>query len=632
MFCYGKGNKIDFTKLNGTVGVVAPNHSGKSALMDAISYSIYDMCSRTNKALDVMNKKKTTFRSKLNLEINGNDYWIERDAKYHKRNHNDGTISHMCPVKVRFYMVDDSGEEVDLSGAARFNSQYGGGTNEEIRKVLGTFDDFILTSLSLQTNGMNFIDKKQSERKKVLSTFMDIDIFEQLETIAKSDSNDERVSLKRFQKKDSYRELGLTENKIIDLEEKEDNLNKQDQALMKQITDLEGNKLELVRGLYKIDDPYDIDELHKQLEEFLTEQKQLEKQVELDKEYSETLRPMYNEYHEKLAEIDEEKIQEDYDNYKELKSSLRDTESNIKILESTIKSLKSHLKDLGKFKYDEYCEYCLKNGEEQIQEQEHHQNKLQELESQHQAAMGMHTIHKHNFGKVEDAEENKEEFARFQDELTQVSHDAVKIGGKIAQMEARLEHLETEISNNEERIELYYKSEEKIESNHKLNKQISDITQQLSKLQMDNIEVDTKYKQVLSYLSVAKNQKQNIEKDIQELIDIEQKILDYDLYLLALSKDGIPYELIARAIPSIQREINHVLDNMMSGFHIELEMEDKNIDAFICYGEDRWNLELSSGMERFVSSLAIRIGLINVSTLPRPNFIIVDEGFGTLGS
>ena len=136
----------------------------------------------------------------------------------------------------------------------------------------------------------------------------------------------------------------------------------------------------------------------------------------------------------------------------------------------------------------------------------------------------------------------------------------------------------------------------------------------------------------LSTLSVAKNQKENIEKDIQELIDIEQKILDYDLYLLALSKDGIPYELIARAIPAIQREVNHVLENMMAGFHLELEMKDKMIDAFICYGEDKWNLELSSGMERFVSSLAIRIGLINVSTLPRPNFIIVDEGFGSLDS
>ena len=246
--------------------------------------------------------------------------------------------------------------------------------------------------------------------------------------------------------------------------------------------------------------------------------------------------------------------------------------------------------------------------------------------------MGMYTMYKHNFSKVEGAEDSKEEYERFQDELNMVQHDAVKIGGKIAQMEARLEHLKTEIENSEHKISLYYQLEEKIEKNNKLNERIGNISDKLAILNMDNLEIDKKYKKVLSTLSVAKNQKENIERDIQELIDIEQKILDYDLYLLALSKDGIPYELIARAIPAIQREINHVLENMMSGFHIELEMKDKNIDAFICYGEDKWNLELSSGMERFVSSLAIRIGLINVSTLPRPNFIIVDEGFGALDS
>ena len=61
--------------------------------------------------------------------------------------------------------------------------------------------------------------------------------------------------------------------------------------------------------------------------------------------------------------------------------------------------------------------------------------------------------------------------------------------------------------------------------------------------------------QCLARVSV-KNQKQQIEDDIQNLVDIEQKILDYDLYLLALSKDGVPYELISKAIPSIEREIN----------------------------------------------------------------------------
>jgi len=35
-------------------------------------------------------------------------------------------------------------------------------------------------------------------------------------------------------------------------------------------------------------------------------------------------------------------------------------------------------------------------------------------------------------------------------------------------------------------------------------------------------------------------------------------------------------------------------------------------------------------MEKFIASLAIRIALINVSALPRPNFIAIDEGWGSI--
>jgi DNA repair exonuclease SbcCD ATPase subunit len=127
-----------------------------------------------------------------------------------------------------------------------------------------------------------------------------------------------------------------------------------------------------------------------------------------------------------------------------------------------------------------------------------------------------------------------------------------------------------------------------------------------------------------------KSEKHTIERDIKKLVETEQMILDYDLYLMALSKDGVPYELISKTIPAIENEVNQVLDNMMVGFNLKLTMDGKNIETMICYENNCWNLELSSGMEKFVSSLAIRIGLINISTLPRPNFLVIDEGFGSL--
>ena len=62
-------------------------------------------------------------------------------------------------------------------------------------------------------------------------------------------------------------------------------------------------------------------------------------------------------------------------------------------------------------------------------------------------------------------------------------------------------------------------------------------------------------------------------------------------------------------------------------------MNGKDIDTHIVYDDDRvWSLELSSGMERFISSLAIRIGLMNVSNLPQGNFLAIDEGWGTMDS
>ena len=54
---------------------------------------------------------------------------------------------------------------------------------------------------------------------------------------------------------------------------------------------------------------------------------------------------------------------------------------------------------------------------------------------------------------------------------------------------------------------------------------------------------------------------------------------------------------------------------------------------YIVYDDDRvWPLELSSGMEKFLSSLSMRVGLMSVSNLPMCNFLAIDEGWGTMDS
>ncbi len=70
----------------------------------------------------------------------------------------------------------------------------------------------------------------------------------------------------------------------------------------------------------------------------------------------------------------------------------------------------------------------------------------------------------------------------------------------------------------------------------------------------------------------------------------------------------------------------------MVDFTVNLETDGKNINAFIVYDGNKWPLELASGMERFISSLAIRVALIKITNLPKPNFIAIDEGLGVLDS
>jgi exonuclease SbcC len=66
-------------------------------------------------------------------------------------------------------------------------------------------------------------------------------------------------------------------------------------------------------------------------------------------------------------------------------------------------------------------------------------------------------------------------------------------------------------------------------------------------------------------------------------------------------------------------------------FTIEIDSDDKNIIPYVNYEtKGRWPIEMTSGFERFVSSVAIRVALSNVTNLPRTTFLILDEGFGTL--
>jgi DNA repair exonuclease SbcCD ATPase subunit len=101
------------------------------------------------------------------------------------------------------------------------------------------------------------------------------------------------------------------------------------------------------------------------------------------------------------------------------------------------------------------------------------------------------------------------------------------------------------------------------------------------------------------------------------------------VYCQAVSRDGIPFGVITATVPEIQNEVNNIL-SQVTDFTSIFETDGKNVVPYIVYNDKKWLMSLTSGFEKFALSLAIRIALINISNLPRPNFLIIDEGFGVL--
>tara|TARA_R110000782_G_scaffold78703_1_gene156776 strand:- start:227 stop:3421 length:3195 start_codon:yes stop_codon:yes gene_type:complete len=625
MFSYGKKNKIDFTKLNGVVGVVAPNHSGKSALIDIIAYTIFDTCSRTFKAIEVLNNKSKNFEVKLSLEVNGVDYIIHRTGKLKVRtSRKTGEVRKLCPVSVKFYVIEND-EMVDLSGAARSNSQYGSGTNEEIKTILGTFDDFILTSLSLQNNGQNFIDKKQAERKKILSQFMGIDLFDKLYEIAREDISSEKAYLKRIKEKNVFQQMGRIEQTLVDLNKNQNEIADKIKPIELNIGNFTSEIDDLKSKLKDIDDikELDFDKLISDTNRDLDKQKSI---LASENKYKDELRELYNQVHSKSKEINEDKLNKEYQEYLEQKSNLSDIGKEIERAEMAIDLLEKKIVELNKYHYNKDCDDCLRNGDHQIKDKELAVKDLGDASVSYQLL-----IEQQNSIVLDDTiEKSKQKYDGMVDDIKQITSDAYKTQAKVKEIELLIEQTQSVLKKITEDQSIFLDNEIAITHNYNLSQQIGKLENQI-KITTEILDDDKKnLKKIESNILIEETNQKNLGEEIKDLVEAEQKVSDYEIYLRLVNRDGIPQLIINDALPIIENEVNTVLDHMMAGFQLGITSEDKNINLYIKYDDQEWPLSLSSGMEKFVSSLALRVGLINVSNLPCPNFLVIDEGFGTL--
>ena len=612
MFSYGENNEINFQSMNGTIGIFAPNHAGKSAILDALAYCLFDKCSRTKSASEVMNTSKSNFKCNFNFEIEGIDYFIERRAKRSHTGH--------VRVDVDFWMIDEAGEKVSLNGEQRVY------TNRNIRGYLGYYEDFVLTALSLQNNNTGFIDKSQVEKKDLLAQFLDITVFEELYRAANEEIKEVEILLKQFKDLDFSTQLIDSEEKLEEYKSHYSEIEKIQDSLDKKRKRLNDKILEQSSNLIKLDDIENIKDLKISKKEVLQEISSVEARLEkYDKYFSENT-PRLRELTRLEKKYDSEDILDRLNKLTVARNEKSKVKSDLDKIKIIIKNKLDKLKAIGQF--DPNCDFCKNTPfvqsafkiEKELEDDKISVNRLLDRQSKLDSLVSI----------LESVETENTELKKLQDEHIKLSSYQSEIKLKRVQRRSELREKNRNLSSIEKEIKKYYQNEENIRSNTKTQKKIDLLKTQLDEVLSEQSKNSKNLQESFSNISVVTKTIESINGSIEQAHDLEEKYKAYEYYLNAIQRNGVPYELVSNILPYIQEEVNTILSQIVD-FSIEFDVDGKNINSQISYGDNKkWPLELTSGMEKFISSLAIRVGLINVSNLPRPNFLAIDEGFGNL--
>lgn len=614
MFSYGESNYIDFTKLRGTIGLFAPNASGKSSIMDALAFCVFDKFSKGFKASHVLNTQKMSFKCKFNFEVNGVDYFIEREGKADKK----GTVK----VDVKFYKIEN-GTEVPLNGEARRS------TNDIIRDYVGTYDDFILTVLSIQNSKAgSFIDLGQTERKDLLCQFMGLTIFDQLYTIANDRFKETNTLLKNISKDQLIETLQDVSGSIDSNNKLIEQYNIDIKTIDQKREESNNQLLELSNNVVKTTSfDFDITELEKDKANLTEKISKFEVDINEKKLKFSNVENDLSSLTSSLKSCDN--IESDYEQYKLVKEEESKKSSEIEKLKVIVKNKIDKLKKLEDHKYDPNCTYCVNNvfvkdaikTKEEIELDKNKGKTLVEEYNNIKAKID-------SYGDIEVRYKNCQSL---NNDKIRLEKSKEVLSTAILRDENFKIKLQNDLKETTQKIDTFYKNKDIIENNIKLISQIDEVKNLVKNYESQIKTLNNKLFNTSGEKGRLELQYKNTTDQLNKVKELEDSYEAYKLYTNIISRDGIPYEIITKTLPEIEKEVNNILHQLVE-FSVSMQTDGKNISTNIVYDDRQWPLEMASGMEKFVSGLAIRVALINISNLPRPNIICIDEGFGCADS
>lgn len=595
---YGENQKLDFDKLSGIVVVESdpPNFGGKTVLtVDLLMFLFFNETTKTTKAEEIFNRysNKDKVHVKGEITIDGEDYVIVRNIERKISKKNEWNVK----TELDFFKKLSDGTLLNFTGEQRRE------TESFIKNSIGTKEDFLTTILTTGSNLEDLLEAKPTSRGQVLSRFMGLEFLKRKEEVAKEiygDFSKQKIS-NIYSSEQLKNEIETHQESILELNVK---IKNNEQSLFN-VNDA------ITKGKSYRDDM--LKKKHTNINHELSllkpDKTRVEiQEIEIDK----------NSFLLKISEI---KVVEPSDFYYENKHDEVKEQYN-EVYKETIK-LDTEIESITKLKSEVEggikCSHC---GIE-LMNASITNAKITELDGlivqKNTKTTLMHVLS----SKEQSFVQLKKEFDEYE------KNKLIK-----EKYELSIESCDLKIESLNDKIKRWEEIQDKIQENQKIDSLLIK-----ADIRLDDLEIQrrTISNSITTSESSIKSLEEKIDLNknkIETIKEEEKKDKIYKIYLEIYGKNGISKMIMKTMMPLINSELQRLMEDSCY-FKLEVRINDKNEVEFIMTDNETGIEKLmtsGSGFEKTISSLALRSVLTKISSLPKPNLVVLDEVFGKIAN
>lgn len=594
---FGQDNVIDFTNLNGiTVVESTPkNFGGKStSTVDLLMFLFFNSTTKTKTNSEIFNRF-TDYDDVLvkgEISIDGDDYVIERKINRKKSRGGEQIVTN----KLEFYKKKEDGTIENLVGEQRRE------TETFIESAIGTEEDFLSTILTTGYNLEQLIESKPTARGQILTKFIGLESLKQKEDICKEIFNDWSKKL-----------ISNTHN-ITQLEIDNEKYSESSTQSEREIENLEKSLIDLNDNLKKLEDKRDdlLSKRNNDIDQELIKTNPILLKKEIGELITQKETANKNAQSVDVKEPSKYYLEEEHDKVK-LKIRNLLVEKNV-----TEKSITGQEKLVKQLEEGSVCPTCNRKLDEVD-----HTDEINKIKKEIEKLKK--DLNK-NEKSIQNLNKEEETFNSLKSEYDTYEKNKLKR----ARYELEVEQKNVEIDSKQLKLNNYENNKKKLDDNKKIDTELIGLR---SQIETSNADIRVASNNIEKHKNNISNMKEKVSVNIELMNKIkeEDKLMSvFKIYLTIYGKNGISKIILKNMIPLLNLELYRILVDSCH-FILELNINDKNeVDFIMIDTESRVAKPLNSGSgyERTISSLALRSVLTKISSLPKPNIVVMDEVFG----